>query len=293
MKLHFSDLRYIIAEVVSEGIFGPNWEDEAARIDVNPKLNTVGDLRKISKALESEKRGKAGVDTLKDIFKGLGADMFPMGGTILSSIEGLKKMYGAPDDKKTDTALDRLNIDDEVAAIVDDTVEDNFLKDVVNQVSDLSDDDPIPDMDELLAKWLKQKYDNRSVTLPEAKMMKVTKKQLRRIIKEEKAEVLAKQKVRSAVRTVLKEFRKTFSSGDAGMEDPDDDDSEMLWDVVYVIEMGEREVDRWKITNKKTREEEEDDGIVTLKKRHKKAIQDDERVLAAAIKSVLDDYSKF
>lgn len=123
--------------------------------------------------------------------------------------------------------------------------------------------------------------------------MKITRRQLRRIIREEKESILAEQRVRSAVRTVLKEFRKTFSSGDAGMEDPDDDDSDMLWDVVYVIEMGEREVDRWKITNKKTREEEEDDGVDTLRKRHKKAIQDDERVLARAIKSVLDDYSRF
>ena len=124
--------------------------------------------------------------------------------------------------------------------------------------------------------------------------MRISKRQLRRIIREEKESILAEQRVRSAVRTVLKEFRKTFSSGDAGLEDPDDDDSDMLWDVVYEIEMGEREVDRWTITNKKTRKEEVDDGgIETLRKRHQKAVQDGESALVRAIDEVLEQYSRF
>ena len=154
-------LRRVIREVMLHEI---NWEQAAADLDVDPQLRTVGDLRRISKELESDKRGKKGVETIKDVLKGLAADTIPMGGTILSSIEGLKKMYGAPDDKKTNTALDKLNIDDEIAKIVDDTVEDNFLADVVSQTSGLSDDDPIPNMDELLSKWLQGKYDSRTVT---------------------------------------------------------------------------------------------------------------------------------
>ena len=60
--------------------------------------------------------------------------MFPGGGTAMSIFSGvkdgaglLKKLYGADDETKTGTGLDKLNVDDDVSKIVDDPVEVGYL----------------------------------------------------------------------------------------------------------------------------------------------------------------------
>ena len=94
-------------------------------------------------------------------------------------------MYSAPDDKKTNTMLDKLNVDDEVAAIVDDTVEDNFLNVALDALEGMSDDDDIPDINQKLADWLKSKYDARTVDgFQEGKQIKITRDQLRTIVEQ-------------------------------------------------------------------------------------------------------------
>jgi len=189
MRITKRQLRKIIleekAQVISE-LFGPNWEELADEEDMSPRLKTVGDLRKLIKIMQSEKRAKKGVEGLKDIGTGFIADIFPMGGTIQTAGETLFKMYKQPDEKKTSTMLDKLNVDDQVAAIVDDTVEDNFLKQAVDALDAYGNDEDIPDINQELSDWLQSAYDQRTVAgFEEGKKMKITKGQLRRIIKEE------------------------------------------------------------------------------------------------------------
>ena len=192
MKITKRQLRRIIhEELIKQSslteLFGPNWEEEAANLDEPPPITKVGDLRKLIKALQSEKRSKTGMKGLADISQGIVTDLVPGAGTALSVASTLKAMYSAPDDKKTNTYLDRMNVDDEVAAIVDDTVEDNFLIKAMELIEGLPDDADIPDINQELSKWLKSKYEARTVVgFEEGKRIKITKRQLRRIIKEER-----------------------------------------------------------------------------------------------------------
>ncbi len=124
-------------------------------------LNTYGDLRK---QLEMAKSAKN-----KDDFKsfGLGLAMDFAGiSTIKSGIDLIKGFYSLPDDKKTNSVLDTfLNVDDQVSAIVDDTVENAFLSDwleyVKNQDADrlLGDDN----VTERLLVFLADKYKGRTI----------------------------------------------------------------------------------------------------------------------------------
>lgn len=162
LKLRVIEMK---STLMKEGIFDmPKWLKASEKMDIDPEFSTVGDLRKLIKVMQSDKRAELGFDGLKDIGLGMLTDLIPGGGTALTIAQTFKGMYGAEDEKKTDTALDKLNIDDEVAAIVDDTVESNFMKIVLNSLDGLDDSDPIPDMNDKLAQWLKSKYDARTVS---------------------------------------------------------------------------------------------------------------------------------
>ena len=89
---------------------------------------TVGDLRALIDDAVSTKRSKQGKAAGKDLAKGILADLLPGGSTIAGAFDAFKAMYSMPDDKRTGTALDYLDVDDEVSAIVDDNVENKFLK---------------------------------------------------------------------------------------------------------------------------------------------------------------------
>ena len=140
-----------------------NWKKASEKFELDPQLSTVGDLRKLIKIMQSEKRSDKGIEGLKDVGMGVLADLVPGGGTALSLAQTLKSMYTAPDDKKTNTMLDKLNVDDEVAMIVDDTVEENFLNQALKAIEGLKDEAPMPNINKELADWLKSKYDARTV----------------------------------------------------------------------------------------------------------------------------------
>ena len=82
---------------------------------------------------------------------------------ILDAAEPLKGMYDAakdvdPEAKKSNMLWDLMTIDPDTSAIVDDAIEDNFIKALQAKVAQLSDNDMIPDADELLKQYLTNKY---------------------------------------------------------------------------------------------------------------------------------------
>ncbi len=160
MKITKRQLRKIIKEELLSEL---PWKKASEKLKIDPQISKVGDLRRLIKVMQSEKRSEEGIGGLKDLGMGMLADLVPGGGTALSLAQTLKAMYSAPDDKKTDTQLDKLNVDDEVAKIVDDTVEDNFLVVALKSLEGLSDEDDIPDINKALADWLGDKYDARTV----------------------------------------------------------------------------------------------------------------------------------
>lgn len=55
-------------------------------------------------------------------------------------------------------------MDPDTSAIVDDEVEERFVKDLDGAIAGLSDDATLPDADEQLANWLKGKFSGAHVT---------------------------------------------------------------------------------------------------------------------------------
>ena len=150
-------------------------------------METHGDLKRtINNVLakkKAERVGKAAVGAVISAIPGLGTakDVFGVG----------KALFNKPDGKKTNTWLDKLDVDDEASAIVDDTVEDTFIKDKLSQLTAEPDEKPLDSnfsMNKELIQFLKSKYKGRTLFGVKENKMKIS--ELKHMIKQE---ILAEQ----------------------------------------------------------------------------------------------------
>ena len=136
------------------------------------QIKTYGELKSIVNKIIMKKRAQAGAGV------GLGVGVDFAISAVQSVVPGLaiakttydffKSIYTATDDKKTNTWLDKLNVDDQYSKIVDDSVENAFLKELTNMIMSKPDNEPIPadfNINVELQKYLKKKYSNRSVAM--------------------------------------------------------------------------------------------------------------------------------
>ena len=132
-------------------------------------INTVGELRKAIKLMRLK---DAGGEVGKKAAEAL-LGMLPGGGTAMSIFSGvkdagemLKKIYGADDGVKTGTGLDKLNVDDDVSAIVDDPIEVAYLNYLMkDKFADAPPEKSLEDFDATLGlqQFLAGKFDNTTV----------------------------------------------------------------------------------------------------------------------------------
>lgn len=132
----------------------------------NRNIETVGDLKALIKTAVSKKKADQGKSAFKDLASGLIADVIPGGGTVKGMFDAVKSMYSLPDEKRTGTALDYMDVDDDVSAIVDDNVENAFIKAVSEKIEGMADDKPLVDLDmtKLLSQYLTTKFNKRTVS---------------------------------------------------------------------------------------------------------------------------------
>jgi hypothetical protein len=130
------------------------------------EIETVGDLKDAIAAATGKKRVKVGAKAAKNFAKSVFIDIFPGMGTITGAGEALKAMYSMPDDKRTGTALDYLDVDDDVSAIVDDPIENAFLKNLEDKLESYDDDRKLKDlnMTKLLSKHIRARFNKRTVS---------------------------------------------------------------------------------------------------------------------------------
>ena len=126
-------------------------------------METYGDLKKAIKAIGLKQKGTAignvAVDTV--------LNLLPGAGLAKNTFDFLKIAFNKPDTKKTDSWLDKLDVDDDMSAIVDDTVENGFLKLIAKTIESESDDKPLEsdfNMNQRMVDYLKQNYGGRTVT---------------------------------------------------------------------------------------------------------------------------------
>ena len=125
-------------------------------------METYGDLKRTIKAIsrkqKGEKIGKVIITNVISSVPGLGAAK-----TVYDLV---KASFKKPDTVKTDSWLDKLDVDDHMSAIVDDTVENDFLKFISKEIEGESDDtklDPNFNMSKKMQAHLKKQHSGRSV----------------------------------------------------------------------------------------------------------------------------------
>jgi hypothetical protein len=179
------------------------------------ELKTYGDVKKVINKMSKTNIFSNVKSVLADNAIDLAVDLLA---AAVPGISAAKKAYdifkglGAkPDTKKTDTWLDKLDIDDQTAAIVDDTVEAGFFQELANTLSKIPDDTPLDDsfsMDARFEEYLKKKYKNHFVAPVNETKMK--RSQLRDIIVEAYVEVLRETPEVPALRTSTQEILGKF-----------------------------------------------------------------------------------
>jgi hypothetical protein len=169
-------------------------------------METYGDLKKVIKSVslkqKGEKVGKVAIDA------------------VLGAIPGIGAAFKKPDDKKTSSWLDKLDVDDEMSAIVDDTVENGFLKAISAAIEKKPDGeklDPNFDMNIKMTKYLGDKYKGRTVTgLKENKRI-MKKSQFKNIIKEQLLNILREEEEKKQT-VIPSQLKKLISDLDPNIE---------------------------------------------------------------------------
>ena len=130
------------------------------------EISTVGELRKAIRdyrAMTAGKEfGKKAVEMAIESTPLLG-NVYNIWKGVSDAKEMVSKLYGAEDEVKSNTGMDRLNVDDNISKIVDDRIEQAFLNDLLKSIEKMDDDDQIPDVNEHLKNYLKTKFNRHAV----------------------------------------------------------------------------------------------------------------------------------
>lgn len=92
------------------------------------ELKTYGDLKKLIKAISLKQKGEKVISQGKEFALDQLLGLIPGASNAKTAFAFFSAAFKKPDTKKTQTWLDRLDIDDDMSAIVDDTVENGFMK---------------------------------------------------------------------------------------------------------------------------------------------------------------------
>jgi hypothetical protein len=139
-----------------------------------PQIRTYGDLVKAITSTLKKVRGKGAAGAVTGIATDLALsavfDAIPFGNTAKTAFDIFKGAYGATDTVKTNTWLDKINVDDKYSAIVDNTLEMRFLKVLYNTFAERAKQNPnqpLPadfNVNKELENYLNANFDARSVS---------------------------------------------------------------------------------------------------------------------------------
>lgn len=139
-----------------------------SQIILEAELKTYGDLKSILNSIKKNQKKGSIVSKGKEVALDTVLGFIPGASAAKTAYDFFKAATQKPDTKKTDTWLDNLDIDDQVSAIVDDTVENGFLEDLVKSIEKESDDTELEanfNMNIKLQDYLAKKYKNRTVSM--------------------------------------------------------------------------------------------------------------------------------
>ena len=154
------------------------------------ELNTYGDLKKVIKAISLKQKG----EKVGNVALGVVMGLIPGAEAAKTTFDFIKAAISKPDTKKTNTWLDKLDVDDKMSAIVDDSVENGFMKAMAQAIERESDTKPLEsdfNMNAKMVNYLKQQYGGRHVAgIAENKNMDL-KEYIRSLVQQELEEISA------------------------------------------------------------------------------------------------------
>jgi len=144
------------------------------------ELKTYGDLKNAINSISSKQKGDKIVSQGKSFAVDQILGLFPGASNAKTLYDFIKAATLRPDDKKSKTWLDKLDVDDDVSAIVDDTVENGFLKYISDRIKSKNDNEELEDdfnMNQELASYLSNKHNKRYVAgVPNSNVNEMDKK---------------------------------------------------------------------------------------------------------------------
>lgn len=150
-------------------------------------IDTYGELKILITAITRKQKGLKikgiVIDTIADELIG----KLPGGPTAKKTLDFVKAAFGKPDSVKTNTWLDKLDVDDQLSAIVDDTIENKFLQDISKRIEGQSDNTPLRqdfNMNTELVDFLKKNYKGRTVVGPQNENKKMKRSNITSILRE-------------------------------------------------------------------------------------------------------------
>jgi hypothetical protein len=149
-------------------------------------LETYGDLKKLIDTIKRKQKGEKIISKGKEVALDTVLGFIPGASAAKTAYDFFKAAIEKPDTKKTNTWLDKLDIDDDMSKIIDDTVENGFMQAITKSIESESDDKKLEDdfnMNQKMVDYLKSSYGGRTVT--GIKENNMNKKQLVDFLKEE------------------------------------------------------------------------------------------------------------
>ena len=130
-------------------------------------LETYGDLKKLINGISKQQKGEKIISKGKEFALDQVLGLIPGASNAKTAFDFIKTAVSKPDAKKTNTWLDKLDVDDEMSQIVDDTVENGFMQAMAKAIESEPDTKPLEDdfnMNAKMVDYLKQTYDGRTVS---------------------------------------------------------------------------------------------------------------------------------
>ena len=144
------------------------------------ELKTYGDLKKAINNISLKQKGDKIVSQGKSFVLDQVLGLFPGASNAKTIYDFVKAATSKPDDKKSGTWLDKLDIDDDVSAIIDDAVENGSLKHMSDKIKSKNDNASLEDdfsMYQELTNYLSDKYNQRYVAgAPKSNVNEMDKK---------------------------------------------------------------------------------------------------------------------
>ena len=164
-------------------------------------LETYGDLKKLINTIKLKQKGQKIISKGKEFALDQVLGLIPGASNAKTAFDFIKTAISKPDTKKTGTWLDKLDIDDKMSAIVDDTVENGFMQSMADIIQNEPDNKPLEDdfnMNQKMVDYLKNEYNQRTITGIKENMKTQL---LRQLIREE-----IKTQINPSIKTISKDL---------------------------------------------------------------------------------------